>query len=106
MYIFKKQDKDFRNLTNEEINFLKSQGCSSQSWEKILIKNVDLSRIKDVQFHGKIKINALNGMVKYHKKVKLLASINRATLINVYINGNVYINNVGRFIENYKKREL
>ena len=41
-------------------------------------------------------------MVKYHKKVKLLASINRATLINVYINGNVYINNVGRFIENYK----
>ena len=102
MYIFKKQDKDFRNLTNEEINFLKSQGCSSQSWEKILIKNVDLSRIKDVQFHGKIKINALNGMVKYHKKFKLLASINRATLINVYINGNVYINNVGRFIENYK----
>ncbi|KLI23022.1 DUF4954 domain-containing protein [Brachyspira hyodysenteriae] len=102
MYIFKKQDKDFRNLTSEEINFLKSQGCSSQSWEKILIKNVDLSRIKDVQFHGKIKINSLNGMVKYHKKVKLLASINRATLINVYINGNVYINNVGRFIENYK----
>ena len=102
MYIFKKQDKDFRNLTNEEINFLKSQGCSSQSWEKILIKNVDLSRIKDVQFHGKIKINALNGMVRYHNKVKLLASINRATLIDVYINGNVYINNVGRFIANYK----
>ena len=102
MYIFKKQDKDFRNLTNEEINFLKSQGCYSQSWEKILIKNVDLSRIKDVQFHGKIKINALNGMVRYHNKVKLLASINRATLIDVYINGNVYINNVGRFIANYK----
>ncbi|MBW5390772.1 DUF4954 family protein [Brachyspira hampsonii] len=102
MYIFKKQDKDFRNLTNEEINFLKSQGCSSQSWDKILIKNVDLSRIKDVQFHGKIKINSLNGSVKYHKKLKVLASINRATLINVCINGNVYINNVGRFIENYK----
>ncbi|WP_300365985.1 DUF4954 family protein [Brachyspira sp.] len=102
MYIFKKQDNDFRNLTNEEINFLKSQGCSSQSWEKILIKNVDLSRIKDVKFHGKIKINALNGMVRYHKKVKLLASINRATLIDVFINGNVYINNVGRFIANYK----
>ncbi|PTY39853.1 DUF4954 family protein [Brachyspira hampsonii] len=102
MYIFKKQDKDFRNLTNEEINFLKSQGCSSQSWDKILIKNVDLSRIKDVQFHGKIKINSLNGSVKYHKKLKVLASINRATLINVCINGNVYINNIGRFIENYK----
>lgn len=102
MYIFKKQDNDFRNLTNEEINFLKSQGCSSQSWEKIQIKNVDLSRIKDVQFHGKIKINSLNGTVRYHNKVKLLASINRATLIDVYINGNVYINNVGRFIANYK----
>ncbi|WP_295157831.1 DUF4954 family protein [uncultured Brachyspira sp.] len=102
MYIFKKEDNNFRNLTNEEINFLKSQGCNSQSWEKILIKNVDLSRIKDVQFHGRIKINALNGMVKYHNKVKLLASINRATLIDVFINGNVYINNIGRFIANYK----
>ena len=102
MYIFKKQDKDFRNLTNEEINFLKSQGCSSQSWEKILIKNVDLSRIKDVQFHGRVKIDALNGNVRYHKKLKVPASINRATLIDVFINGNVYINNIGRFIANYK----
>ncbi|ADG70656.1 DUF4954 family protein [Brachyspira murdochii] len=102
MYIFKKQDNDFRNLTNEEINFLKSQGCSSQSWEKILIKNVDLSRIKDVQFHGRVKINALNGNVRYHKKLKVPASINRATLIDVFINGNVYINNIGRFIANYK----
>ncbi|MDO6993237.1 DUF4954 family protein [Brachyspira innocens] len=102
MYIFKKQDKDFRNLTKEEINFLKSQGCSSQSWEKILIKNVDLSRIKDVQFHGRVKINALNGNVRYHKKLKVPASINRATLIDVFINGNVYINNIGRFIANYK----
>ena len=102
MYIFKKQDKDFRNLTKEEINFLKSQGCSSQSWEKILIKNVDLSRIKDVQFHGRVKINSLNGNVRYHKKLKVPASINRATLIDVFINGNVYINNIGRFIANYK----
>ena len=102
MYIFKKQDKDFRNLTNEEINFLKSQGCSSQSWDKILIKNVDLSRIKDVQFHGRVKINSLNGNVRYHKKLKVPASINRATLIDVFINGNVYINNIGRFIANYK----
>ncbi|OEJ15498.1 DUF4954 domain-containing protein [Brachyspira hampsonii] len=102
MYIFKKQDKDFRNLTNEEINFLKSQGCSSQSWDKILIKNVDLSRIKDVQFHGRVKINSLNGNVRYYKKLSVPASINRATLIDVFINGNVYINNIGRFIANYK----
>ena len=102
MYSFTKDDKEFRNLTNEEIEFLKSQGCSSQSWDKIFIKNVDLTRIKDVQFHGKVKINALNGMVKYHNKVQVPASINRATLIDVFINGNVYINNVGRFIANYK----
>ncbi|MBW5398102.1 DUF4954 family protein, partial [Brachyspira pilosicoli] len=35
-------------------------------------------------------------------KLKVLASINRATLIDVFINGNVYINNIGRFIANYK----
>ncbi|MBW5399934.1 DUF4954 family protein, partial [Brachyspira pilosicoli] len=101
-YFFVKEDKEFRKLKENEIDFLKSQGCISQSWDKILIKNVDLTRIKDVTFHGKIKINELNGNVKYYNKLKVPASINRATLIDVFINGNVYINNIGRFIANYK----
>lgn len=101
-YKFSKEDKDFRKLKKKEIEFLKSQGCISQSWDKILIKNVDLNRIKDVSFHGKIKIKELNGNVSYHNKVKAEASITRATLIDVFINGNVYINNVGRFIADYE----
>lgn len=101
-YKFSKEDKEFRKLKKTEIEFLKSQGCISQSWEKILIKNVDLNRIKDVSFHGKIKIKELNGNVSYHNKVKVEASITRATLIDVVINGNVYINNVGRLIANYE----
>ncbi|TKZ36084.1 DUF4954 family protein [Brachyspira catarrhinii] len=101
-YKFSKKDKEFRKLKKNEIEFLKSQGCISQSWDKILIKNVDLNRIKDVSFHGKIKIKELNGNVSYHNKVKVEASITRATLIDVMINGNVYINNVGRLIANYE----
>lgn len=101
-YGFLKEDKDFRKLKKKEIEFLKSQGCISQSWDKILIKNVDLNRIKDVSFHGKIKIKELNGTVLYHNNVKVIASITRATLIDVFINGNVYINNVGRFIADYE----
>ena len=101
-YKFSKEDKEFRKLKKKEIEFLKSQGCISQSWDKILIKNVDLNRIKDVSFHGKIKIKELNGNVSYHNKVKVEASITRATLIDVVINGNVYINNVGRLIANYE----
>ena len=101
-YKFSKEDKEFRKLKKNEIQFLKSQGCISQSWDKILIKNVDLNRIKDVSFHGKIKIKELNGNVSYHNKVKVEASITRATLIDVAVNGNVYINNVGRLIANYE----
>ena len=101
-YKFSKEDKEFRKLKKNEIQFLKSQGCISQSWDKILIKNVDLNRIKDVSFHGKIKIKELNGNVSYHNKVKVEASITRATLIDVVVNGNVYINNVGRLIANYE----
>ena len=101
-YKFVKEDKDFRKLKKKEIEFLKSHGCISQSWDKILIKNVDLNRIKDVSFHGKIKIKELNGTVNYHNKVKVIASITRAVLIDVIINGDVYINNVGRFIANYE----
>ena len=101
-YKFSKEDKEFRKLKKKEIEFLKSHGCISQSWDKILIKNVDLNRIKDVSFHGKIKIKELNGNVSYHNKVKVEASITRATLIDVVINGNVYINNVGRLIANYE----
>ena len=38
-YKFVKEDKDFRKLKKKEIEFLKSHGCISQSWDKILIKN-------------------------------------------------------------------
>lgn len=98
----KKNSKEtFRNLTKKEIKILQNQGCISDDWANIQIKNVDLKRIKDVSFHGKIKISNLNGYVEYHNKVKALASIVRATLIDVTIDGNVYINNIGRFIANY-----
>ncbi len=52
-YKFVKEDKDFRKLKKKEIEFLKSHGCISQSWDKILIKNVDIKRIKMFLFMEK-----------------------------------------------------
>lgn len=94
-------ESKLRNLRKDEIKKLISQGCESEKWESVYIKNVDISRIKDVIFIGTVKIKNLNGYVEYHKGVKLPASIFRATLMNTSIDGNVYIDNVGRFISNY-----
>lgn len=102
---FKKNDSSIRALNKKEISVLKKQGCISEDWSNVYVKNTDITRIKDVSFHGKIKIIDLNGYVEYHNKVKVKASITRATLIDVSISGNVYINNVGRFIANYAIEE-
>lgn len=102
---FNKNDSSIRVLNKKEISVLKKQGCISEDWSNVYVKNTDITRIKDVSFHGKIKIIDLNGYVEYHNKVKVKASITRATLIDVSISGNVYINNVGRFIANYAIEE-
>ena len=99
----KKLEKDnkLRKINAKEIKSLISQGCTAVNWDNVLLCNVDISRIKDVNFLGKVCISNLNGYLRYHKDVDIFASIRRATLIDVSINGNVYINNVGAFISNY-----
>ncbi len=97
----KSKDTKLRKLSAIEKRTLISQGCTSENWDNIFVQNVDIFRIKDVNFLGKVCISNLNGHVKYHKEVSISAAIRRATLIDVTIEGNVYINNIGAFISNY-----
>ncbi len=96
-----KNDNKLRKVNAREIRLLTSQGCTSENWGNVFVCNVDMFRIKDVNFLGKVCISNLNGYVKYHKEVSISAAIRRATLIDVTIKGNVYINNIGAFISNY-----
>ncbi len=94
-------ENQLRKVNAKEIKALIAQGCTSENWDNIFVCNVDIFRIKDVNFLGKVCISNLNGHVKYHKDVSISATIRRATLIDVSIKGNVYINNIGAFISNY-----
>ena len=88
-------------ISNKIIKQLITQGCSSNNWNDVYIDDSDISEIKDTIFHGEINIKGLNGLVEYHKGVKVKAAIVRATLINTNITGSVYINNIERFISSY-----
>ena len=51
-------DAFFRNLNPDEIQILKSQGCTSLNWDLILVDpNLDLSNIINVRFNGAVNIN-------------------------------------------------
>ena len=90
-----------KSISNEIIEQLITQGCSSNNWNDVYIDDSDISQIKDTIFHGEINIKGLNGFVEYHEGVKVNAAIVRATLINTTITGSVYINNIERFISSY-----
>lgn len=91
-----------KSVSKNIIGQLIAQGCSSNNWNDVYIEDSDISQIKDTVFHGKVDIKGLNGLVEYHRGVQIKASIVRATLINTTITGSVHINNVERFISNYK----
>lgn len=101
----KKNETTLRKVNAKEIKALLSQGCTSENWENVFVCNVDIFRIKDVNFLGTVCISNLNGYVKYHEDVSISAAIKWATLIDVTIKGNVYINNIGAFISNYTIEE-
>mgnify|MGYP000162125204 CR=1 FL=1 len=100
------QDKtmsDYRNLSNSEIEKLQQQGCTSSTWDKVLIhNNTDLSRIKNTQLSGSIKIGLLNGENRAYGDVIRPNGIYNSHIHNCEIGDNPFITNVKNFIANYK----
>jgi len=95
--------KNYHNLTVENIELLTSQSCTATDWNTVWISDkTDLSKIKNTNFSGTIKIGAISGENIAFGGIIRANGIYNAHLHNCEIGDNPFITNIKNYIANYK----
>ena len=93
---------DYRPLTTEEIEVLKSNDCWAEDWTSVNVaEDFKPNFMHRVMLYGEVNIGAFNKNVEVSQGFVKHAGINNATLRNVTIGDDCLIENVGNFINNY-----
>ena len=93
---------DYRPLTSEEIEVLKSNDCWAEDWTSIYVsEDFKPNYMHRVMLYGEVNIGAFNKNVEVSQGFVKHSGINNATLRNVTIGDDCLIENVGNFINNY-----
>ncbi len=92
----------YRNLTAEEIVTLSNQGCSATDWSSVTVAHdFTPSAVVNVEFSGTVQLGRLDGTFRRPGGVVRRSRIANATLHNVSVGDDAYINNVANYIANY-----
>lgn len=92
-----------RPLTVEEVEALESRGCRADDWAAVQVApDFDPSRLREVSFHGEVRLGRLEGEVEGLGGVVKPAGIYRAALFNCTVGDGVRIADIGRHIANYR----
>ena len=94
--------KNYQQLTEDNIQQLIAQNCSSSDWTQVFISNVsDLEKIRQVQFSGTVKLGTIEGENRSFGGVIRKNGIYSAHLHNCTIGDNPFIKNTENYIANY-----
>ena len=94
--------RDYRHLTDEEINVLESNSCWAENWDNVMVADAfSPYGFHRVVFYGDIRLGVFEKQVEVSKGFTKHAGINDATLRNVTVGDNCLIERVGNFINNY-----
>jgi hypothetical protein len=97
---------EYRQLTDSEIQLLLSNNCTSENWSDIGIKPLtDISKCRNVNFTGKIRLGLFNSSFFDESGVKVQSGIVNAHLHNCTLGDNVSIYNIRDYIANYNIAE-
>ena len=93
---------DYRPLTSEEIEVLKSNDCWAEDWTSVNVsENFKPNFMHRVMLYGEVNIGGFDKNVEVSQGFVKHAGINNATLRNVTVGDDCLIENVGNFINNY-----
>ena len=93
---------DYRPLTSEEIEVLKSNDCWAEDWTSINVsEDFKPNYMHRVMLYGEVNIGGFDKNVEVSQGFVKHSGINNATLRNVTIGDDCLIENVGNFINNY-----
>ena len=93
---------DYRPLTSEEIEVLKSNDCWAEDWTSVNVaEDFKPNFMHRVMLYSEVNIGAFNKNVEVSQGFVKHAGINNATLRNVTIGDDCLIENVGNYVNNY-----
>ena len=94
--------RDYRKLTQEEINVLEQNGCWAEDWNRVEVaEDFRPYNFHRVVFYGDIRLGSFEKSVEVSKGFVKHAGINDATLRNVSVGNDCLIEKVSGFINNY-----
>ncbi len=94
--------RDYRKLTQEEIDVLERNSCWAEDWERVKVaETFKPYGFHRVVFYGDIRLGSFDKQVEVSKGFTKHAGINDATLRNVTVGNDCLIEKVGNFINNY-----
>ena len=93
---------DYRPLTSEEIEVLKSNDCWAEDWTSVNVsENFKPNFMHRVMLYGEVNIGGFDKNVEVSQGFVKHSGISNATLRNVTVGDDCLIENVGNFINNY-----
>lgn len=93
--------RNYRILTQEEIEILHSNGCQAEDWSKVKVtEGFDAHCVHRVTFYGTALLGGCCGSIEVSDGFVKRCGINNATLRNVTIGDNCLIENVGNYMNN------
>ena len=93
--------KEYRQLTNQEIESLKANDCWAQNWDDVLVSEAfNAKRCHRVQFYGWARLGNSDGSVEVAEGFVKNCGIYNATLRNVSIGDGCLIENIGNHLNN------
>lgn len=92
----------YRQLSTDEINQLKNQGCTAEHWEEVLVHpDFTAEHIERVSFSGKVKLGVFSDTHTFPGGVKRHSGIRNATIHSCEIGDNACIDNIQGYIAGY-----
>ncbi len=94
--------RDYRQLTQDEIEVLESNSCWAENWENVMVaEEFTPYNFHRVLFYGDVRLGVFEKHIEVTKGFTKHSGINDTTLRNVTVGDNCLIEKVGNFINNY-----
>ncbi len=95
--------KNYRPLTDVEIEQLRLQGCRAENWSHVMVsESFTPEHLFQVSFFGDIRLGIFEKELDTNGHVKRRAGIRYAELRNVTVGDNCLIENIGSYIADYE----
>ncbi len=94
---------NYRKLTEAEINILKAQMCSAEDWNEVEVaEGFLLETVHHTRFSGKVRLGVFSKEFSLPGGIRKHSGVGYATLHNVTVGDDCFIENVKNYIANYE----